>query len=35
MGLLAKYTDEELEVLIDFQVRSRALQEEQLKRLRG
>jgi DNA-binding MarR family transcriptional regulator len=34
MRLLAKYTDEELELLIDFQVRSRALQEEQLKRLR-
>jgi DNA-binding MarR family transcriptional regulator len=32
--LLAKYTDEELELLIDFQVRARALQEEQLKRLR-
>jgi DNA-binding MarR family transcriptional regulator len=34
MELLAKYSDEELELLIDFQVRSRAMQEEQLKRLR-
>jgi len=33
--LLAKYTNEELELLIDFQVRARALQEEQLKRLRS
>lgn len=32
--LLAAYTEEQLELLIDFQVRARALQEEQLKRLR-
>ena len=33
--LLAKYSEEELELLIDFQLRSRAMQEEHLKRLRG
>ena len=32
--LLAKYSDEELELLIDFQRRARAMQEEHLKRLR-
>ena len=32
--LLAKYSDQELELLIDFQRRARAMQEEHLKRLR-